>query len=492
MAHDVFISYSNKNKSIADAICFSLESKDIRCWYAPRDIEPGSDWAASIISAIKAAKVMVLVFTDESNISRQVLREVSNAVSAGLTIIPMKLTASEPTEGMQYYLSAVHWLDAINCETEEAIGNLTQKVEAVLNSEDFIAPQDYRSDSAPAKKSRGLIAALAAVLVVAVIAGVMFFSKGSAGPGKDTDTNTDPDVAVAVQTDERLSIENPNNSYTQGNLQCNMINGGIAASDDNYIYYRSNDNYSLYRMKKDGKDQELVLAEPVSYISVYEGFIYFYSQTDTPYIGRYEIKSGRTDTLYSGKAESIRIVNDRMYFRNAADKLYLYSMDLNGGNPKPENEIPELNNLMLDGEYIYYLNTQDGNRLYRAAMDGSEYQKLTDCECYAATICEDYIIYNNKSANTLEALNIRDFKNYTIAEGFYLAPTVSGYGITGISQFGEHYIAKFGLNKLTAETLASEDAEDCCQLDGMLFCRSKESGEYYAVPMSGASKITLK
>ena len=44
MAHDVFISYSHKDKAVADAIVARLEQDNCRCWYAPRDIAPGADW----------------------------------------------------------------------------------------------------------------------------------------------------------------------------------------------------------------------------------------------------------------------------------------------------------------------------------------------------------------------------------------------------------------------------------------------------------------
>jgi hypothetical protein len=36
MAHDVFISYSTKDKPIADAVCGTLERNGVRCWIAPR------------------------------------------------------------------------------------------------------------------------------------------------------------------------------------------------------------------------------------------------------------------------------------------------------------------------------------------------------------------------------------------------------------------------------------------------------------------------
>ena len=62
MAHDVFISHSSKDKVYADAVCATLESYDIRCWVAPRDILPGSDYGSSIVEGLKASKVMILIF----------------------------------------------------------------------------------------------------------------------------------------------------------------------------------------------------------------------------------------------------------------------------------------------------------------------------------------------------------------------------------------------------------------------------------------------
>jgi hypothetical protein len=55
---DVFISYSSQDKPTADAACAALEAANIRCWIAPRDINPGRDYAESIIEAIESARVL--------------------------------------------------------------------------------------------------------------------------------------------------------------------------------------------------------------------------------------------------------------------------------------------------------------------------------------------------------------------------------------------------------------------------------------------------
>ena len=92
MSYDVFISYSHENKSTADAVCAKLEQDGVRCWYAPRDVRPGEHWAEAIVKAIESVKVMVVIFTDEANVSKQVFNEISNAVSAGVIIVPFRLT----------------------------------------------------------------------------------------------------------------------------------------------------------------------------------------------------------------------------------------------------------------------------------------------------------------------------------------------------------------------------------------------------------------
>lgn len=40
---DVFLSYSSKDKTTADAVVSDLEGHGIKCWYAPRDITPGQE-----------------------------------------------------------------------------------------------------------------------------------------------------------------------------------------------------------------------------------------------------------------------------------------------------------------------------------------------------------------------------------------------------------------------------------------------------------------
>lgn len=132
MAHDVFISYSSKDKPSADGICANLEAAGLRCWIAPRDIRPGEEWASAIVNAISNSKVLLLVLSSHSNTSRQTKKEVDCAIHYDKTIIPFRIEAVEPSGSMKYYLGDLHWVDAFPPPLEEHIRKLSQHIHAVL------------------------------------------------------------------------------------------------------------------------------------------------------------------------------------------------------------------------------------------------------------------------------------------------------------------------------------------------------------------------
>ena len=132
MTHDIFISYSSKDKPIADGICANLEAAGLRCWIAPRDITPGDDWPIAITAAISTSKVMVLVFSANSNASADVRREIILAANSKLVIIPFKIEDVVPEIGKQYYLARTHWLEAMNPPTRDQIKVLVETARAFL------------------------------------------------------------------------------------------------------------------------------------------------------------------------------------------------------------------------------------------------------------------------------------------------------------------------------------------------------------------------
>ncbi|HEV3164493.1 MAG TPA: ATP-binding cassette domain-containing protein [Isosphaeraceae bacterium] len=131
-ARDVFISYSKHNRAIADEICHHLEAAGVRCWIAPRDIPPGGVWASWIIEAIRQSRVLLVVFSSHANASRQVMREVERAAHYGVAILPFRVEDVTPQGEMEYYLSALHWLDAMSPPLERHIEALVIHIRGEL------------------------------------------------------------------------------------------------------------------------------------------------------------------------------------------------------------------------------------------------------------------------------------------------------------------------------------------------------------------------
>lgn len=102
---DVFISYSTQNVNAALEVCRSLEEAGSVCWMAPRDILPGSHFAASITQAIRNARVLVLMFSMSANDSEQVLHEVDLADKNRVPIVTVMLEQVEINDAFSYYLS---------------------------------------------------------------------------------------------------------------------------------------------------------------------------------------------------------------------------------------------------------------------------------------------------------------------------------------------------------------------------------------------------
>ena len=241
MAHDVFLSYSSKDKPIADAVCGTLEGKKIRCWIAPRDVLPGVPYGEALVEAIEASRVMVLVFSSSANKSPQVMREVERAVSKGMPLIPLRIEQVPPSKSLEYFISAPHWLDALTPPLEKHLQSLSETVLLLLarhsersssgagksvdrpgtvgetseKSNRPSPPKKPATTGAPDQSRKWLTVILAAVPLVAVLLVVIigYAKKNGSSPPHDTaptatnsiGTKPSPNTAPTVVTAKRAS-----------------------------------------------------------------------------------------------------------------------------------------------------------------------------------------------------------------------------------------------------------------------------------------------
>lgn len=125
----VFLSYASGDKNIADNLCAKLESRGIRVWYAPRDVQ--GPYAAAIVDGIDSATHFVVILSENSIRSQHVLNEIDLAFQAlpnNIKFKPLRIDESMFTASFKYYLSRQHWMDAHIPPLEDRLTEFVDKL----------------------------------------------------------------------------------------------------------------------------------------------------------------------------------------------------------------------------------------------------------------------------------------------------------------------------------------------------------------------------
>jgi hypothetical protein len=156
--HQVFVSHSHIDAALAEQLTIALEKRGIDCWIAPRDVPAGGSYAAAILTALEQCSCLVLIYTERSNRSGHVLREVERAVYGGVDIIPLRFDTSEVSKSLSYFLTSVHWLSALSrspSDLEIAADRIASSIKG--RSKEGESTQTTVWPSAPSIASAGLL-----------------------------------------------------------------------------------------------------------------------------------------------------------------------------------------------------------------------------------------------------------------------------------------------------------------------------------------------
>jgi len=130
--HEVFISYASEDRVAADALCSALESRDIPCWIAPRDVLPSMRWGAAINQAISDSLLMVLLLSGNANRSDHIANEVQAATHAHVAVLPLRIEDVQPSDDIDLFIRGRHWMDAIVSPFESHLERIGATVSRIL------------------------------------------------------------------------------------------------------------------------------------------------------------------------------------------------------------------------------------------------------------------------------------------------------------------------------------------------------------------------
>lgn len=129
---DVFISYHTDSAGDqVRKIAAALEGAGVSCWYAPRDC--GANYAGSIVEAIRACRVYLLILNEQSNLSAHILNEINCAFDRfrnheDITLIPFRVDHCTLSDDVYYYLGRIRIMDGAVPPEVQRIQELVDRI----------------------------------------------------------------------------------------------------------------------------------------------------------------------------------------------------------------------------------------------------------------------------------------------------------------------------------------------------------------------------
>ncbi len=209
----VFISYASQDTAVANSIIENLEQHGLKCWLAPRDVRPGTEYADAIVAAINDAKAIVLVLSGSAVASSHVGREVERAASKHKQIIAFRIDTAPLSRSFEYFLSNSQWINVTAMGMPAALAKLKEAVGQGAAS----SPQAIPAKSAGKMTRLAIAAAILVGVGVAVGSGVHIWRLGHRAPQPVVATISDKSIAVLPFVD--MSEKKDQEYFAEGMAQ---------------------------------------------------------------------------------------------------------------------------------------------------------------------------------------------------------------------------------------------------------------------------------
>ena len=184
MEHKVYIAHCEEDAKTAVKIYSALEKAEINCWMASRDMIEGQEKPEAVAEAIARSEVVVLIFSESTNRSKEIANELILTMDSGSIVIPFKIDDAAPQGALQYYLSGTHWLAASDPPNKEQLKTLSETIKTMLGLKktsaqvpSIAAEEQLKHPFLRDRKKLGLFATT--LFAVAISAAGFFFINGS-------------------------------------------------------------------------------------------------------------------------------------------------------------------------------------------------------------------------------------------------------------------------------------------------------------------------
>ena len=187
----VFISHASADAPLALNICDGLESRGVRCWIAPRDVQSDGTYGTEIMKGLRECEVFLIVVSDAAADSQQVEREAERASHYKKRIIPLTLGESDAGPRLEYYIAGRQRFPCSSPPSAQLLDSLADAARGETVARETPAPPP------PPPRRQWLLPSVAAGVALAIGAG--YVMTRSAPSVQAPTTTQSPPISQATQ-----------------------------------------------------------------------------------------------------------------------------------------------------------------------------------------------------------------------------------------------------------------------------------------------------
>ena len=108
--YDIFLSYRRTDGKLAAALVQELQARGVEAWY-DQMIQGGVDWREDIVGNLTNSRILVILFSEACNSSKQLNKELAIADHLDKTVVPVLIEKTEPRGNYLYELASRNWIE---------------------------------------------------------------------------------------------------------------------------------------------------------------------------------------------------------------------------------------------------------------------------------------------------------------------------------------------------------------------------------------------
>lgn len=273
------------------------------------------------------------------------------------------------------------------------------------------------------------------------------------------------------------------NDY-EGNSPSNIVNNGLAASEDGNIFYTKFDSgFKIYKYDIKSGNEKAIYPVNAKYLNVFSGYIYFIDGSNGN-IKRITVSGTDELLLKDSICSHLYVTKDWIYYIDNKENNTIYRMSM---YDFASEKLAEENaaSIMVNDDFLYFINYLDNNSIYRLNLSTKEVSAVLRQHTIFYTIKNNKIYYTNTSDESyIYSMNLDGSESKRV-EG------VKGWFLSSSSSDSDHLyfksttgsLKKVNLQTLNQMTVSNDDCAYINIINNFIVYLNQDDNSYYLLDL---------